>query len=130
MAITTGEWIERYRRAWLQADPELVASLFTPDGVYCWRLTEPPVEGRQAIREYWRGTCSTQAEVELALSSPIAVEGKMVLEFWATMREAGNEVTLPGCMLLRFDGDGLCQELREYWYSEPGRQVPPELWGR
>lgn len=130
MTLTTDEWIARYQRAWLEADAELVASLFTPDGVYCWRLTEPPAVGRAAIRDYWRETCSTQADVELSLRAPIAVDGRLVLEFWATLRDGGDQVTLPGCMLLRFDRDGLCEELREYWYSEPGRHAPPRLWGR
>lgn len=130
MGISTDEWIDRYRRAWLEADSGLVASLFTSDGIYCWHLTEPPAVGREAIEEYWSRTCSTQDDVDLAFGSPILGGRRTVLEFWATMRESGSEVTLPGCMLLQFDAEGLCAELREYWYSEPGRLTPPDLWGR
>jgi hypothetical protein len=42
----------------------------------------------------------------------------------------GEEITIPGCLLLRFAPDGRCEELREYWHVEPGRYEPPDGWGR
>jgi hypothetical protein len=45
------------------------------------------------------------------------------------MRSDGAEITLPGCLLLRFGGDGLCTALREYWHAEQGRLDPPPGWG-
>jgi hypothetical protein len=45
------------------------------------------------------------------------------------MRSDGAEVTLPGCLLLRFDEDGLCRSLREYWHFQPGSFDPPPEWG-
>ena len=30
------------------------------------------------------------------------------------MVDGGREVTLPGCLVLRFTPDGRCEELREY----------------
>jgi hypothetical protein len=52
-----------------------------------------------------------------------------VVEWWATMRDEGEEITLPGCLLLRFASDGRCAALREYWHVEPGRHEPHEGWG-
>lgn len=40
-----------------------------------------------------------------------------------------REITLPGCLLLRFALDGRCQDLRECWQVQPGRQDPPSGWG-
>lgn len=54
---------------------------------------------------------------------------KAAVEWWATMRDEGEEVTIPGCLLLRFDDRGLCTELREYWHVEAGRRAPPDGWG-
>ena len=45
------------------------------------------------------------------------------------MRSDGAEITLPGCLLLRFGADGLCVALREYWHIEQGRLDPPQGWG-
>jgi len=53
----------------------------------------------------------------------------VVVEWWAVMQDEGSEVTLPGCLLLRFAAGGRCQELREYWHLQEGRREPPEGWG-
>jgi len=37
--------------------------------------------------------------------------------------------TLPGCLLLRFEPDGRCSDLREYWNLEPGLRKPFPGWG-
>jgi hypothetical protein len=52
------------------------------------------------------------------------------VEFWTKMKVAGQDVTLPGCLLLDFDDGWLCRSLREYWHFSPGHQVdPPDEWG-
>jgi hypothetical protein len=38
-------------------------------------------------------------------------------------------VTLPGCLLLRFEADGRWNDLREYWHVEPGTREPFAGWG-
>ena len=45
------------------------------------------------------------------------------------MKADGADVTLPGCLLLRFDDDGRCRSLREYWHFEAGTKQPPPEWG-
>ena len=45
------------------------------------------------------------------------------------MTNGGADITLPGCLLLRFGDDGLCTALREYWHVEPGQLEPPPDWG-
>ena len=60
-----------------------------------------------------------------------AVSGeKVAVEWWTTMWAEGEEITIPGCLLLRFAPDGRCEELREYWHVEPGGHEPPDGWGR
>lgn len=46
--------------------------------------------------------------------------GAATVEWWATFHDEGEPVTLPGCLVLRFGADGLCEELREYWHVETG----------
>jgi hypothetical protein len=45
------------------------------------------------------------------------------------MLAGGSELTLSGCLLLRFDDDGLCTDLREYWQTLPEIRRPPPGWG-
>ena len=86
--------------------------------------------GREAIKRYWDGECATQADVDVRFGTGIASDPtRMAVEFWTQMQHEGRDTTLHGCMLLRFDGEGRCAELREYWLAEPGRHEPPAIWG-
>jgi ketosteroid isomerase-like protein len=124
------EWIEDYADAWRRGDDEAVGELFTEDAVYRSSPFRPPTVGRDAIRAYWRTSTSTQERLELQFGEPVVHGNRVVVEWWAVMREDGQEMTLPGCLLMRFAGGGRCEELREYWNQEVGRHDPPEGWGR
>ena len=53
----------------------------------------------------------------------------ITVEWCTTMISEGEEVTLPGCLLLAFEADGRCSDLREYWNFTLGRREPFEDWG-
>ena len=124
------EWIEDYANAWRGGDDEVLAELFTEDAVYRSSPVREPTVGRDAIREYWRTSTATQERLDLKFGVPVVHGNRVVVEWWAVMRDDGQEVTLPGCLLMRFAGGGRCEELREYWHQETGRHEPPEGWGR
>jgi hypothetical protein len=124
------EWIDAYGDAWRHGDDEAVADLFTADAVYTSQPFRPPLAGVEEIRDYWRRSTSTQEEVDVRFGEPMVVRNRVAVEWWARMRDGGREITLPGCLLLRFRAGGRCEELREYWHREDGRHAPPEGWGR
>jgi ketosteroid isomerase-like protein len=124
------EWIVDYADAWRRGDDEVLAELFTEDAVYRSSPFREPTVGRDALREYWRTSTATQERLELRFGEPVVHGNRVVVEWWAVMREKGEEVTLPGCLLMRFASGGRCEELREYWNQEAGRHDPPEGWGR
>jgi SnoaL-like domain len=123
------EWLEDYADAWRRGDPEVVAELFTEGAVYRSSPLGDPTIGREAISEYWRQSTSTQKDLDLRFGQPVVHGNRVVVEWWAVMRDDGSEVTLPGCLLLRFGSGGRCEDLREYWHLEQGRHEPPEGWG-
>lgn len=124
------EWIEDYGAAWRSGDADVVAELFTEDAVYRSSPFRPPATGREAIRSYWSAATSTQEQLDLRFGEPIVRGNRVVVEWWALMKDDGREITLPGCLLLRFGGGGRCEELREYWHQQEGRTEPPSGWGR
>jgi hypothetical protein len=128
--MTVKEWIDVYARAWREKDPALAASLFTANGVYCSHLLQPPAVGPSGVADYWRNVTSTQSEIDVRMGQAIAAGSRAVVEFWTRMKNSGQAVTVAGCMLLRFAADGRCEELREYWFFEPGDHLPPSIWGR
>ena len=124
------EWIRRYKTAWEEADEEAVAALFTEGASYRSQIFREAMVGRDAIRDYWRRGAGTQREVRVLMGRPFAHGHRVAVEWWATMVDPDDgELTLPGCLLLTFDADGLCSSLREYWAVESGRHEPPADWG-
>jgi SnoaL-like domain len=124
------EWIEDYAEAWRSADADVAAELFSEHAVYRSSPVRPPAVGRGAIRAYWRESCSTQEELQLRFGRPLVHGNRVTVEWWATMRDSGEEITLPGALILRFGPGGRCEELREYWHVHEGRIEPPEGWGQ
>jgi ketosteroid isomerase-like protein len=123
-------WLEAYRVAWEEADADAAAALFTEDATYRSLIFEEPYVGRGGVREYWQGVTATQEDVRVLMGHPFGDGDRVAAEFWTTMRSDGQEITLPGCLLLDFDDEGLCRALREYWHYQPGGRVePPAGWG-
>lgn len=127
--MDVGSWLEGYRVAWERKDTDAAAALFTEDATYRANIFEEPYEGRDGVRRYWQQVTSTQEDVRVRIGTPFVDGDRVAAEFWTTMRNAGDEITLPGCLLLHFGDDGLCRALREYWHIQPGRVDPPAGWG-
>lgn len=125
-------WLATYHHAWITRNAEQVAQLFTEDGVYHSHPFRSPFRGRSEIQAYWQRATASQEELEVRWGTPIVSDQRAAVEWWATMRDADEgELTLPGCLLLRFSDTGLCEELREYWHLEMGSRVlPSATWGK
>ena len=122
-------WAEAYREAWEQRDADAAAALFTEDSEYRTHPFLEPNRGRGGVHSYWAEVTSTQASVRVRMGKPFVEGDRAAVEFWTTMENAGAEVTLTGCLLLRFDASGLCATLREYWLFREGIESPHEGWG-
>ena len=119
-----------YRRAWEERDPAAAGALFTADASYrSSPFREPPHFGHEGVVVYWAEATSTQEDVVVEMGEPLVDGNHAVVEWWTRMRNGGEEITLVGCLLLRFAPDGRCEDLREYWNYEPGLLPPHEGWG-
>lgn len=127
--MNADEWIAAYGAAWEQADADAAAALFTEEAIYRSSPFRVPSVGHEGIRRYWQEATSTQSDVRVRFGEPIAAGAKVAVEWWTTMRSEGSEITLPGCLVLRFAADGRCEELREYWHLEGRLVEPPSGWG-
>ena len=87
-------------------------------------------EARDEICAYWRRGAGTQKDVRVRMGRPFVDGERAAVEWWATMDDPDDgEVTLPGCLLLRFAPDGRCTELREYWHVRAGPPRAPRRLG-
>ena len=67
----------------------------------------------------------------MRFGEPVEAGDRAAVEWWATLvLENGEEQTIAGCSVLRFDDRGLVVEARDYWHVEPGRREPHATWGR
>ncbi|HSJ70620.1 MAG TPA: nuclear transport factor 2 family protein [Acidimicrobiia bacterium] len=129
MSGTLHDWIEGYRAAWEARDADAVIELFRPEATYRSNIFEEPHRGREGIRAYWTSVTEAQSDVTVRMGKPYVDGSRVTVEFWTNMKVSGDDVTLPGCLLLHFDDDGLCTSLHEYWHFEPGTHQPPPEWG-
>ncbi len=124
------EWLERYRFAWEQADPDAVAALFTDDAIYRSSPFREAHRGPEGIREYWTRATGSQSDTRVLFGTPIVEGNRVAVEWWTTFTDAAEgEGTLPGILFLRFALDGRCEELREAWNWETGTHQPHDGWG-
>jgi SnoaL-like domain len=124
-------WLAAYHQAWISRDAEQVVRLFTMDALYQSHPFRSPYRGHAEIQAYWQHATRSQVDLEVRWGTPVVSGKRIVVEWWATMRDTGEgDLTLPGCLLLRFSDEGLCEELREYWHIEVGSHIlPPANWG-
>jgi SnoaL-like domain len=118
-----------------------VAALFTEGATYASHPLQAPHRGHDGIRAYWSQATAHQEDLDLRFGKPVvSADGRhAAVEWWATIRDGywaarqgaeDDRLTLPGCLVLRFSVDGLCEELRKYWnvgFGVPAH--PSEGWG-
>jgi ketosteroid isomerase-like protein len=120
-------WADGYRLAWEAGDPDAAAALYAPDCVFRsapFREPEPPIEYTRRVFPEARAT-------EVRFGEPVEEGDRAAVEWWATLvTPDGEEQSLAGCSMLRFDNEGVVVESRDYWHLEPGRRAAPTGWGR
>ena len=115
---TVEAWLDRYKEAWEQRDPDRAAALFTENAPYHETPFDAPKAGRRGIRDYWATVTADQRDVEFK-SNVVAVTGRTAIARWsARLRAAssGTRIELDGVFILSFEPSGLCHELREWWH--------------
>jgi ketosteroid isomerase-like protein len=125
-----GGWLDGYRRAWERADTPGVVGLFTPDASYRSHPLRAAHTGHDGVAAYWGRATADQGDVRVRFGDPIVDGDRVGVEWWTTMRAAGDPVTLVGCLLLHFAPDGRCRSLRECWNLSEDLRRPPPDWGQ
>jgi len=127
--LTVTRWIRNYTKAWLKKDAKAIAALFTEDAVYHSHPFRPVTQGRKSILDYTLGALDVGQVYEVRFGKPVVEGSRAAVEYWTTVKEKVEDVTLAGCVMLRFAKNGLCKELHDYWVLQTGRQQVPLNWG-
>src|SRR5207245_10915466 len=119
-------WLAAYLRAWQAYDPDAIGDLFTEDAVYEYHPFDEPVRGRLAIVASWLEPKDAPGTYE-GHYEPVAIEGDVAVAHGRTRyftdafrakldRESGNN------FVIRFDDQGRCRSIREWWMSPRGQR--------
>jgi len=123
--LAVNKWVRNYTKAWLNKDAKAIALLFTEDATYHSHPFRPMTHGRKSIFDYALGALDVGQMYEVRFGKPIVEGSRAAVEYWTTMKEKVEDVTLAGCVMLRFAKSGLCKELHDYWVLQSGRLSAP-----
>jgi uncharacterized protein (TIGR02246 family) len=115
-------WVDAYREAWDETnDPEAVAALFTPDGVYRIEPWEA-LEGREAIVAGWLAHADEPGDTTFHWWH-VARDGDLwILEARTGYRSLGKDYA--NLWLVELDDEGRARGFSEWW-----RQLPADAGG-
>ena len=114
--------MDGWSRAWPARDADAVAALYADDAIF----VSHPLREPQPPGDYATWAFAEQADVEFRYGEPVVDGDRAAVEYWAVITStSGDDETLAGVSLLRFDEDGRVVEHRDVWASEPGAQSLP-----
>jgi serine/threonine-protein kinase len=104
-------WLDAYGSAWVRADSEAAAELFTNDARYYETPFDPPAIGREGVREHWSAATCTQGNVRFRHETLAIAERRALVRWWVTSlrNPSGARVELEGILMLDFADGGRCQ---------------------
>jgi len=123
--VLARRWRDAWAEAWPRRDVDAIAALYRPDAAY----RSHPLRDAERPRAYLARVFAEEDAVECWFGEPLVAGERAAVEWWASYRDAGEDVTLAGTTVLRFDGDGLVSEHIDYWVESPGRAAPFPGWG-
>jgi SnoaL-like domain len=110
-------WVDGWLRGWRALDPEPIAALYAEG---CFFLSAP-FRDPQTPRAYVEWAFADEEWAEPWFGEPLVDGARAAVEWRAYVGENGEDVTIAGTSLLRFDADGLVVEQRDAWAIADGR---------
>jgi ketosteroid isomerase-like protein len=118
-------WAHAWKHAWEALDPEPIVALYAPDATFSSEPFREAYRGQAGVRSYVERVFGEEGDVRVRLSAPIVDGDRASISWWASLREHGEDVTLAGTSVLRFDAAGLVAQQWDAWNVLPQRRDPP-----
>ncbi len=120
-------WARTWERAWPAKDAEAIAELYADGAIYRSHAMRDPEPG--SALGYTRSQFALEDSIECRFGAPLTSGDRAAVEWWASWIEDGQDVTLAGTTVLRFDAEGRVVEHVDYWVEREGRLPPFPGWG-
>lgn len=123
-------WAATWQRGWEDGELESIVGLYASEATFSSQPFREIHRGRAGVREYVAGAFADESDVRARFAEPIVEGDRACVQWWAGLIEGGEEMTLAGTSVLRFDADGLVLEQSDTWNQAAGRRDPPAGWAR
>ena len=125
---TVAAWLASYVRAWETYDPDTIGDLFGEDATYAYHPFEEPVRGRLAIVASWLENKDAPGTYE-GRYEPVAIEGDLAVangrsRYFKDASKAEPVREYDNLFLIRFDDQGRCRSIREWYMGRRGQKEP------
>jgi ketosteroid isomerase-like protein len=121
-------WAAVWDGAWPSKDVEAIVALYAEGAEYRALVLREPEVGIAGVRAYLTRTLAEEEAIECRFGEPIAAGDRAAVEWWAGWTEAGEDLTMAGVTMLRFDADGRVVDHRDYWNQSARRESPFAGW--
>lgn len=118
-------WSAAWKQGWEALDPEPIIACYAGDAVLSTEPFRQPYRGVDGVRAYVTRVLAEEDDPRVWMADPIVAGDRAAISWWASLREAGTDVTLAGTSVLRFDDDGLVVEQWDAWNQHAQRRNPP-----
>jgi hypothetical protein len=119
-------WIDAWSRAWRELDADLLEPIYAPDASH---RSHPFRAPRNPLEYAGWAFAEEEGQPEVWMGEPFVAGERAAIEWWASVIENGEQVTLAGTSIVRFDADGRVTEQHDYWGQADGRVPPWAGWG-
>jgi hypothetical protein len=113
------DWLAAYHHAWTTDAPGDVARLFTPDVRYFTAPYREPLDGIEAVTEYWVGEGESHVPWSFEYQVLAQEDDLFVVRALTTYPDGTSEAdgpeTFHNLWLVRLDEDGRASEFVEYF---------------
>jgi ketosteroid isomerase-like protein len=114
-------WLTRYIEAWRSGDRSDIGDLFSEDVSYSQNGGQTSIAGREAVVIDWLEESYQPDASWEAYYEPLTIEEEIHVAVGSTryLRENDVREEFSNIFVCRFDDDGRCRELREWWMLAP-----------
>ena len=118
-AAAARAWVAAWERAWPVGDAAALEGVYARDAVFY----SHPFRQRQAPADYVAWAFAEQSSAVCRFGTPVVEGDRAAVDWWAVLTGPdGEEESIAGTSLLRFDETGRVLEQRDVWATEPGRR--------
>ena len=121
-------WARTWHDAWEAQEVEPIVALYADDVVFSSQPFRVPYRGREGVRAYVTAAFGTEVGPRVWIAAPIVDGRRASISWWCALHEDGEEATLAGTSVLRFDEAGLVAEQWDAWNVHDRRSDPPAGW--